>query len=84
MRIALLDSINCGNTPTDRCDAAYEELIRIWHLEDGWYCVTPPSRAYRARHKEKQKRGENAVPPGHERSAALPPGSEQGEMKEIK
>lgn len=28
----------------DRCDDAYEELIRIFHLEDGWVAVTPRSR----------------------------------------
>ena len=37
------------NVVTDRCDAAYEELIRIFHLQDGWHCVTPPSREYRRR-----------------------------------
>ena len=34
---------------TDRCDAAYERLIEVLHLQNGWRAVTPPSRAYLAR-----------------------------------
>jgi len=34
---------------TDRCDAAYETLIEVLHLQNGWRAVTPPSRAYLAR-----------------------------------
>ncbi len=75
--------INNANVPTDRCDEAYEELIRIFHLQDGWFCVTPASRAYRVRHAAKEKSGEYAPPPGHERSKALPPGSDQGEAKDL-
>jgi hypothetical protein len=75
--------INNANVPTDRCDEAYEELIRIFHLQDGWFCVTPPSRAYRARHEEKQRLGKLATPPGHEKADALPPGSDQGEGKDL-
>jgi hypothetical protein len=75
--------INNANVPTDRCDEAYEELIRIFHLEDGWFCVTPASRAYRARHEEKQKLHALTPPPGHEKAEALPPGSDQGEVKDI-
>jgi hypothetical protein len=78
-----LELINNGNVPTDRCDEAYEELIRISHLEDGWFCVTPASRAYQARHAAKEKRGESSAPPGHETSQALPPGSDQGEAKDL-
>ena len=74
--------INNSNVPTDRCDAAYAELIRIFHLEDGWFCVTPRSRAYRAHHAAKQQRGELTAPPGHEQAGALPPGSDQGKMKD--
>ncbi len=78
-----LELINNANVPTDRCDAAYEELIRIFHLEDGWFCVTPASRGYRARHAAKQQRHELTTPPGHEKADALPPGSDQGGMKEV-
>lgn len=52
---------------TDRCDAAYEELIRISHLENGWNAVTPRSRAYCARQEQKKQ---PAVP--------LPPGAQPG------
>jgi hypothetical protein len=75
--------INHDNVPTDRCNEAYEELIRIFHLEDGWFCVTPRSRAYRAHHEAKQKRGENKPPPGHEKPEAVIPGSDQGTMKKV-
>jgi hypothetical protein len=53
------------NKMTERCDKAYEELIAISHLENGWSCVTPPSRAYRAR-QERQRRTEEPLPPGSE------------------
>lgn len=56
-----------NNQITDRCDEAYEELIRISHLQNGWKCVTPWSRAYRARMQK-----QNAPP------APLPPGSDSG------
>ena len=49
---------------TERCDAAYEALISLMHLEDGWSCVTPPSRAYRARQAAKEAGPE--LPPGAE------------------
>ncbi|MHB9130242.1 MAG: hypothetical protein ACYDBB_04010 [Armatimonadota bacterium] len=45
---------------SDRCDQAYEELIRIFHLEDGWGAVTPRSRSIIAK---------TSV---HEMQAALP------------
>ncbi len=53
-----------GNVVSERCDAAYEELIRISHLETGWCCVTPRSRAYLAREAKK-----------NQAAAPLPPGS---------
>lgn len=71
-----------ANEVTDRCDAAYEELIRIFHLEEGWFCVTPPSRAYRRRHEEKQRLKTATTPPGHESSETLPPGADQGKLKQ--
>ena len=37
------------NGVSDRCDAAYEELLDIFHLHEGWSAVAPPSRAYKAR-----------------------------------
>jgi hypothetical protein len=49
---------------SDRCDDAYESLIALQHLEDGWHCVTPPSRAYRARQLAQQAVAE--LPPGAE------------------
>jgi hypothetical protein len=75
--------INNANVPTDRCDEAYEELIRIFHLEDGWFCVTPASRAYRARHAEKERLAAAAASSGQAPSAPLPPGSDQGEVKDL-
>lgn len=65
---ALIDSelIRHENVVTDRCDNAYEELIRIFHLEDGWYCVTPPSRAYQRRRLAAQQREADYLPPGAE------------------
>ncbi len=61
LRALLDDELIRHDQPTDHSDAAMEELIRIFHLEDGWCCVTPPSRAYRARQAEKQP---TALPPG--------------------
>ena len=49
---------------TDRCDEAYEELIRIFHLEDGWFCVTPPSREYRRRYDANRGGETELLPPG--------------------
>ncbi|MHB9132946.1 MAG: hypothetical protein ACYDBB_17915 [Armatimonadota bacterium] len=37
---------------SDRCDEAYEELTRIFHLENGWQCVTPRSRRFLTRQQE--------------------------------
>ena len=74
---------------TDRCDAAYEELIRIFHLEDGWPSVTPRSRAYQARLAEKKRLNKVIQPLGHvvaedptqTAAEALPPGADQGTVK---
>ena len=45
---------------TDRCDAAYEELTRIYHVENGWQCVSPRTRRRLAQ----------------QQAAELPPGAE--------
>ena len=66
--------INNANQPTDRCDEAYEELLQIFHLEHGWFCVAPPSRAYLARRQASLA----PVAPAE----ALPPGAEEGVLKE--
>ncbi len=65
--------INHDNEPTDRCDAAYEELIRLYHVENGWFCIAPPSRAYLARQAMARRQ--------HEETAPLPPGAEEGMVK---
>ncbi|MCL1856159.1 MAG: glycoside hydrolase family 20 zincin-like fold domain-containing protein [Kiritimatiellaeota bacterium] len=74
-----------ANEPTDRCDAAYEEMIAIFHLEDGWRCVTPQSRAYLARLAEQERLQATKAPPGHETAASTPfvPGSDQGAAKRL-
>jgi len=51
---------------TDRCNDAYEELIRISHLETGWTAVKPPARP-RTTPKAPQPSG-----------TPLPPGSDSG------
>jgi hypothetical protein len=56
---------------SDRCDDAYESLIALQHLEEGWHCVTPPSRAYRARQLAQQA------------STELPPGAEPERYAEV-
>lgn len=58
------ERITHNNVVTDRCDAAYEKLIEIMDLQDGWSCVTPPSRAYRKRKEEAEQAQE--LPPGAE------------------
>jgi hypothetical protein len=67
---ALIDVelITHDNAVSDRCDAAYEELLDIFHLQNGWRAVSPESRAYMARYAA-ILRGE--TPSG-------PPGSDQG------
>lgn len=55
-----------GRVVTDRCDAAYEAIIALQHLEDGWNCVTPPSRTYRARQAAKAADEAMLLPPGAE------------------
>jgi len=72
-----------ANDRTDRCDEAYEEMIRIFHLEDGWRCVTPQSRAYLERLAEKERQQATIAPPGHEVAQSFVPGSDQGEAKNI-
>jgi len=52
---------------TDRRDAAYEELTRIYHVENGWQCVSP-----RTRRRLAQLAGEAAeLPPGAELAAEI-------------
>lgn len=70
---ALIDFelIHNHNLATDRCDAAYEELIRISYLQTGWKCVTPPSRAYRSRELASNHQPAN-LPPGSAPDHSLP------------
>jgi len=78
------------NAVSDRCDAAYEELLDLLHLRDGWRCVAPPSRAYLTRHAAKLRGELPGLPPGADQGMvsatadvveeALPPGAHAGTL----
>lgn len=50
---------------TNRCDEAYDKLVEIMDLQDGWSCVTPPSRAYKERRRIAEM-DDAELPPGAE------------------
>jgi hypothetical protein len=89
---ALIDVelITHNNVVSDRCDAAYEELLDLLHLQNGWRCVSPESRAYMARHEAKLRGEGPTLPPGadqgmvsdtsHVEEEALPPGAHEGTL----
>ncbi len=79
-----------NNEISDRCDAAYEELLDAMHLQNGWRCVAPESRAYMARHEAKLRGELPGLPPGADQAMysdvdvvaneALPPGAHEGTL----
>ncbi|MHB9134525.1 MAG: hypothetical protein ACYDBB_25920 [Armatimonadota bacterium] len=88
-----VELIRHNRVVTDRCDAAYEELSHIFHLETGWRCVAPPSRAFLAQQAAKDSGAISAPPPGADQGMvsavqenagveALPPGAEEGLVSE--
>jgi len=58
-----------GNEVSERCNEAYETLVEVLHLQNGWSCVTPPARSYLARNAHVKPE----LPPGAEpeRDAAV-------------
>jgi hypothetical protein len=87
------EMVTHDNEVTDRCDAAFDELLAIYHVEHGWICVAPPSRAFKA-WNDARMRGEipDALPPGSDQAMVseakanddpLPPGSDQGEVAKV-
>ena len=62
-----------NRVPSARCEAAYDELIAISHLEEGWVHVTPRTQADRTRRAARERQGRTAQPPGHEAIDIAPP-----------
>lgn len=65
--------IKNNRVPSARCEAAYDELITISRLEEGWGHVTPRTQADRTRRAARERQGRTAQPPGHEAIDIAPP-----------